>query len=203
MKIRAEGLRQRGAPPTDEPTNLEVVMHPLTVADGVSSAHGIGGPARNSQSTLIGDLVLDLETRVFLSGDKPVRLSGKEYCMFELLSLRKGTVVTKQMLLDHLYGGMKEPEVKIIDVLLYHLRKKLARATGGKHYIETIWGRGYRIRDPGQASPLSDSETEDDARRDPANEHDVAKQDHVGVTPPVFGGDRQGPSNPGLLPTVI
>ena len=158
-------------------------MHPLTVADGVSSAHGIGGPARNSQSTLIGDLVLDLETRVFLSGDKPVRLSGKEYCMFELLTLRKGTVVTKQMLLDHLYGGMKEPEVKIIDVLLYHLRKKLARATGGKHHIETIWGRGYRIRDPGQASPLSDSETEDDARWDPANEHDVAKQDHVGVTP--------------------
>ena len=103
--------------------------------------------------------------------------------MFELLTLRKDTVVTKQMLLDHLYGGMKEPEVKIIDVLLYHLRKKLARATGGKHYIETIWGRGYRIRDPGQASPLSDSETEDDARRDPANEHDVAKQDHVGVTP--------------------
>jgi len=96
------------------------------------------------------DLVVDLETRVVSVHDKPVPLTGKEYCIFELLSLRKRTVVTKQMLLDHLYGGMNEPELKIIDVLVCYLRKKLAQATGGEHHIETVWGRGYRLRGPAQ-----------------------------------------------------
>jgi two-component system cell cycle response regulator CtrA len=86
-------------------------------------------------------------------------LTGKEYCIFELLSLHKGAIVTKRMLLAHLYGGINEPELKIIDVFVYHLRKKLARATGGNHYIETVWGRGYRVRDPGQVLPLPSSLT--------------------------------------------
>src|SRR5271163_3293280 len=76
-----------------------------------------------------------------------VHLTGKEYQMLELLSLRKGTTLTKEMFLNHLYGGMDEPELKIIDVFVCKLRKKLAQATGGKHYIETVWGRGYVLRD--------------------------------------------------------
>ncbi|MBT6910180.1 MAG: winged helix-turn-helix domain-containing protein, partial [Rhodospirillaceae bacterium] len=72
----------------------------------------------------------------------------KEYAMLELLSLRKGTTLTKEMFLNHLYGGMDEPELKIIDVFICKLRKKLANATGGEHYIETVWGRGYVLRDP-------------------------------------------------------
>ena len=93
-------------------------------------------------------------TRVVSADDKPVRLTGKEYCILELLSLRKGAIVTKRMLLDHLYGGIDEPELNIIDVFVCHLRKKLAQVTGGNHYIETVWGRGYRMRDPGQVPPL-------------------------------------------------
>ena len=65
-----------------------------------------------------------------------------------MLSLRKGTTLTKEMFLNHLYGGMDEPELKIIDVFVCKLRKKLAQATGGSHYIETVWGRGYVLRDP-------------------------------------------------------
>jgi DNA-binding response OmpR family regulator len=150
-------------------------MRPPAVADGVCSAHRIGGPARNRQSTIrSADLIVDLETRVVLSGDKLVPLTGKEYCIFELLSLRKGIVVTKQVLLDHLYGGIDEPELKIIDVFVCHLRKKLAQATGGKHCIETIWGRGYRVRDPGQVPPLPDPcETEDDPDRSSAGSRTV------------------------------
>ena len=130
-------------------------MRPLAVADEMSAAVGMRGSARNRQATIrTGDLVVDLETRVVSVHDRPVQLTGKEYCIFELLSLRKGTVVTKGMLLDHLYGGEGPPELKIIDVFVCHLRKKLTRATGGKHYIETVWGRGYRVRDPGQVSPL-------------------------------------------------
>jgi len=52
------------------------------------------------------------------------------------------------MFLNHLYGGMDEPELKIIDVFICKLRKKLAQATGGNHFIETVWGRGYVLRDP-------------------------------------------------------
>ena len=68
--------------------------------------------------------------------------------MLELLSLRKGTTLTKEMFLNHLYGGVDEPELKIIDVFVCKLRKKLVGATGGDSYIETIWGRGYMLRDP-------------------------------------------------------
>ena len=77
-----------------------------------------------------------------------VHLTGKEYQMLELLSLRKGTTLTKEMFLNHLYGGMDEPELKIIDVFICKLRKKLAEATGGANYIETVWGRGYVLREP-------------------------------------------------------
>ena len=52
------------------------------------------------------------------------------------------------MFLDRLYRGINEPQLKIIDVFLCKLRKKLAQATGGNHYIETVWGRGYMLRDP-------------------------------------------------------
>jgi two-component system cell cycle response regulator CtrA len=52
------------------------------------------------------------------------------------------------MFLNHLYGGMDEPELKIIDVFICKLRKKLVASTGGQHYIETVWGRGYVLRDP-------------------------------------------------------
>ena len=79
-----------------------------------------------------------------------VHLTGKEYQMLELLSLRKGTTLTKEMFLNHLYGGMDEPELKIIDVFICKLRKKLALATNGKHHIETVWGRGYVLRDPSE-----------------------------------------------------
>jgi two-component system cell cycle response regulator CtrA len=79
-----------------------------------------------------------------------VHLTGKEYQMLELLSLRKGTTLTKEMFLNHLYGGMDEPELKIIDVFICKLRKKLANASGGKNYIETVWGRGYVLREPSE-----------------------------------------------------
>ena len=67
--------------------------------------------------------------------------------MLELLSLRKGTTLTKEMFLNHLYGGMDEPELKIIDVFICKLRKKLSLACGGDNYIETVWGRGYVLRE--------------------------------------------------------
>jgi two-component system cell cycle response regulator CtrA len=81
-----------------------------------------------------------------------VHLTGKEYQMLELLALRKGTTLTKEMFLSNLYGGMDEPEMKIIDVFICKLRKKLASASGGKDYIETVWGRGYVMREQAEAA---------------------------------------------------
>src|SRR5690606_175732 len=82
-----------------------------------------------------------LDTKTVEVNGQRVHLTGKEYQMLELLSLRKGTTLTKEMFLNHLYGGMDEPELKIIDVFICKLRKKLQMATGGHHYIETVWGR--------------------------------------------------------------
>ena len=103
----------------------------------------------HSQSVIrTGDIEVNLDAKTVSSGDQPVHLTGKEYQMLELLSLRKGTTLTKEMFLNHLYGGMDEPELKIIDVFICKLRKKLAQSTGGQSYIETVWGRGYVLRDP-------------------------------------------------------
>ena len=107
---------------------------------------------RSESAIRTGRLVVNLNTRVVSVDDQPVHLTGKEYVILELLSLRKGTTLTKEMFLNHLYGGMDEPEIKIIDVFICKLRKKLAQATDGNHYIETVWGRGYVLRDSAAAA---------------------------------------------------
>jgi two-component system cell cycle response regulator CtrA len=99
-----------------------------------------------------GKLSVNLDTRSIEVDSKPLHLTSKEYSILELLSLRKGTTLTKDMFLNHLYGGIDEPELKIIDVFVCKLRKKLATAAGGENYIETVWGRGYVLKDPEQIS---------------------------------------------------
>src|SRR5215472_17505410 len=99
-----------------------------TAAKEVSAARGIRGSARNRQSAIrTVELVVDLKTRVVSVHDKPVRATCKEYCIFELLSVHTGTIVTKQMLLDHLSDGVDASDLKIVDVFVCNLRKKLPR----------------------------------------------------------------------------
>ena len=101
-----------------------------------------------SQPTLrLGPVQLNLDSRDVLVHGQPVHLTGKEYAILELLVLRKGMVLTKEAFLNHLYGGMDEPEMKIIDVFVCKLRKKLALAGAG-NVIGTVWGRGYMMREP-------------------------------------------------------
>ena len=110
-----------------------------------------------------GRLTVNLDTRTVEVDSHPIHLTGKEYGILELLSLRKGTTLTKEMFLNHLYGGMDEPELKIIDVFVCKLRKKLTAATAGENYIETVWGRGYVLRDPmDENAPLIDADMEDE-----------------------------------------
>ncbi len=116
----------------------------------IARIHAIIRRSKGHSQSLIrtGKVVVNLDTKTVSVGGAAVHLTGKEYQMLELLSLRKGTTLTKEMFLNHLYGGMDEPELKIIDVFICKLRKKLSIATDGDNYIETVWGRGYVLRDP-------------------------------------------------------
>ncbi|MCA1334277.1 response regulator transcription factor CtrA [Pseudooceanicola marinus] len=116
----------------------------------VARIHAIIRRSKGHSQSIIrtGRIEVNLDAKTVEVGGKPVHLTGKEYQMLELLSLRKGTTLTKEMFLNHLYGGMDEPELKIIDVFICKLRKKLSTATEGDNYIETVWGRGYVLRDP-------------------------------------------------------
>jgi two-component system, cell cycle response regulator CtrA len=100
-----------------------------------------------------GNLSINLNTKTVSVDGCDVHLTGKEYAMLELLSLRKGLTLTKDAFLTHLYGGMDEPEAKIVDVFICKLRKKLKAVNS--HPIETIWGRGYVLRDAAKASVSS------------------------------------------------
>lgn len=119
----------------------------------VARIHAIIRRSKGHAQSVIhtGQVRVNLDAKTVEAAGKTVHLTGKEYQMLELLSLRKGTTLTKEMFLNHLYGGMDEPELKIIDVFICKLRKKLAEATGGDNYIETVWGRGYVLRDPDAA----------------------------------------------------
>ena len=116
----------------------------------VARIHAIIRRSKGHAQSVIktGQIAVNLDAKTVDVDGSAVHLTGKEYQMLELLSLRKGTTLTKEMFLNHLYGGMDEPELKIIDVFICKLRKKLSEATAGDNYIETVWGRGYVLRDP-------------------------------------------------------
>ena len=116
----------------------------------VARIHAIIRRSKGHAQSIIktGSIAVNLDAKTVEVDGTAVHLTGKEYQMLELLSLRKGTTLTKEMFLNHLYGGMDEPELKIIDVFICKLRKKLSEATGGDNFIETVWGRGYVLRDP-------------------------------------------------------
>ncbi len=103
----------------------------------------------HSESTItIGDkLMVNLDSRIVETEGRTIHLTSKEYSILELLVLRKGSILTKEMFLNHLYGGMDEPDLKIIDVFVCKLRKKLSKETDGINYIETVWGRGYKLNE--------------------------------------------------------
>ncbi|MCS6891081.1 MAG: winged helix-turn-helix domain-containing protein, partial [Rhodovarius sp.] len=112
----------------------------------------------------IHGITMDLAAREALVNGRPINLTGKEYAILELLVLRRGAVLSKENFLDHLYGGIDEPDAKIIDVFICKLRKKLAQA-GVENLIGTVWGRGYIVRDtppprqttPAAAPPMAES----------------------------------------------
>ncbi len=136
----------------------DYMTKPFNRDELVARIHAIVRRSKGHAQSVIetGKIKVNLDAKTVEVEGHPVHLTGKEYQILELLSLRKGTTLTKEMFLNHLYGGMDEPELKIIDVFICKLRKKLSNATGGDNYIETVWGRGYVLRDPTpMAEPLA------------------------------------------------
>ena len=128
----------------------DYLTKPFHKEELVARIHAIIRRSKGHSQSIIntGKLAVNLDSKTVDVEGQRVHLTGKEYAMLELLSLRKGTTLTKEMFLNHLYGGIDEPELKIIDVFICKLRKKLAKATDGDNYIETVWGRGYVLSDP-------------------------------------------------------
>jgi two-component system, cell cycle response regulator CtrA len=128
----------------------DYMTKPFHKEELVARIHAVIRRSQGHSQSLIktGDITVNLDAKTVDVNGERVHLTGKEYQMLELLSLRKGATLTKGMFLNHLYGGMDEPEMKIIDVFVCKLRKKLCQANNGKHHIETVWGRGYMLCDP-------------------------------------------------------
>ena len=130
----------------------DYLTKPFHKDEVVARIHAIVRRSRgHAQSVMtVGDLVVNLDQKTVEISGARLHLTGKEYQMLELLALRKGTTITKEALLSQLYGGMDEPGMKIIDVFICKLRKKLTSASNGRDYIETVWGRGYVLREPSE-----------------------------------------------------
>lgn len=128
----------------------DYLTKPFQREELLARVHAIVRRSKGHAQSLIrtGRILVNLDAKTVDVDDAKVHLTGKEYEILELLSLRKGATLTKEMFLNHLYGGMDEPDMKIIDVFVCKLRKKLTVATGGQNYIETVWGRGYSLREP-------------------------------------------------------
>jgi two-component system cell cycle response regulator CtrA len=141
----------------------DYMIKPFHKDELVARIHAIVRRSKGHAASIIevGPMAINLDTKVVAVSGQPVHLTGKEFQMLELMTLRKGSLITKEMFLNHLYGGMDEPEIKIIDVFICKLRKKLDAAGGWGHLIGTVWGRGYVLGQVEVASPLLAPEVRD------------------------------------------
>jgi two-component system cell cycle response regulator CtrA len=137
----------------------DYLTKPFDKEELIARLRAIVRRANGHPDTIIrtGGLAINLDARTVTLDGQPLHTTRREYAILELLSLRKGSALTKEMIMSHLYGGMDEPQIKIIDVYICHLRKKLS-AAGGENLIETVWGRGYLLREPDPAR-VPDMET--------------------------------------------
>lgn len=130
----------------------DYITKPFHKDELVARIHAVVRRSRgHAQSTIqIGNIVVNLDAKTVTVKGLHLHLTPKEYQALELLALRRESVLSKEAFLNHLYGGMDEPQLKIIDVFICKLRKKLATANDGVQHVHTTWGVGYVLRDEPQ-----------------------------------------------------
>src|SRR3954462_9839810 len=135
-KVRALGFGADDYVTKPFPRDALVPRLPALLDAPVARIHAVVRRSKGHSQSVIktGKLAVNLDAKTVEVDGARVHLTGKEYAMLELLSLRKGPTLTKEMFLNHLYGGMDEPELKIIDVFICKLRKKLSLACSGDNY---------------------------------------------------------------------
>ncbi|WP_164748419.1 MULTISPECIES: response regulator transcription factor [unclassified Mesorhizobium] len=99
--------------------------------------------------------VLRPSTGELVGDTAKIHLTHQETVLLTALAARPGLIVTKAMCMLALYNGRDEAHVKIVDVFVCKLRKKIAAATGGLDVIETVWGQGFRFIPDGYAPSFS------------------------------------------------
>ena len=128
----------------------DYVTKPYNRDELVARVHAVLRRSETPVHSLIttGEITINLADKSIEANGVRIDVTTKEYQIFEVLSLRKGVTLSKDVFLNYLYDGRDEPEAKIVDVFICKLRKKLVIATSGRHYIETVWGQGYRLSEP-------------------------------------------------------
>jgi two-component system cell cycle response regulator CtrA len=134
----------------------DCVTKPINIQELIARCKAIvrRSQGHSASAIHIGRLKIDLRRNLAEVNGYILKLTNKEYSILELLAIRKGVMISKEMFLNHLYGGLDEPEIKIVDVFICRLRKKIADITGGDNFIQTVWGRGYILEDPAEKTDL-------------------------------------------------
>ena len=126
-----------------------VIYYTISPKVLVAKLHAILRRVKGIESSVvnIGNVTVNLSKHQVLVGKNKVDLTKKEQNLLECLALNKGKVLSKEFLLDYVYGGMDEPEIRIIDAFIWRIRKKLSEAGQERDYMQTVWGRGYCLND--------------------------------------------------------
>jgi two-component system cell cycle response regulator CtrA len=128
----------------------DYLTKPFVMAELVARVNAIIRRSKGHSESVVevGDLKVDFNKHTSYIKNEPIYLTSKEQSILELMAMKKGQVVSKEQFLTHLYNGFDEPEVKIIDVFVCKMRKKILDASKGVNFIETLWGRGYSLKHP-------------------------------------------------------
>ncbi|MEE4660462.1 MAG: response regulator transcription factor [Halieaceae bacterium] len=110
-----------------------------------------GGDNAAPTELSVGDLNMDLLAQAVTRSGKPIRLQPREYKLLEFLLRNAGQVVTRAMLLEHVWGYHFDPQTNVIDVHISRLRQKIDREFD-EPLLHTVRGAGYRLAPGGQDS---------------------------------------------------
>jgi len=139
---RVRGLEQGGDDYLTKPFALAELLARLRNLLKRSSA-----PQKESLKLKVADLQLDLVSREAWKGDQALQLTPQEFVLLEYLCRNEGRVVTRSMILNHVWRMRIDPATNVVDVHIYRLRSKVDRDCA-KPLIQTIRGIGYVLKAP-------------------------------------------------------